>query len=207
MRRRWKERFANRRGNQEDSPSDRPVSFAADAESGADGFELDPDWELCGSGKEQYHSARGLGVGLNALDADASQNKTAVSGPTFLHSVDDSTMKFVDGSKVQTSDTPVRFERVSAAAPPTIVSEAVRLTDKRAVLYPWEKGRLGRIFGEQGRLSLKKPKLHAGVNNFVEVGVEMDSGFKLGASVSVQQGTGSHRKSYLPFSGQEHYWL
>ena len=94
----------------------------------------------------------------------------------------------MDGSKVLTSDAPARFERVSAAAPPTIVSEAVRLTDKRAVLYPWEKGRLGRIFGEQGRLSLKKPKLHAGVNNFVEVGVEVDSGFKLGASVSVQQG-------------------
>lgn len=78
------------------------------------------------------------------------------------------------------------FVKVADAVPPSVVSEAVRLTDKKALLYPWEKGRLGRIFGDQGRLSLKQPRLHPGANNFVKVDIAVSDGMHMASAVSVQ---------------------
>lgn len=47
----------------------------------------------------------------------------------------------------------------ASAAPSAAVSEAMRLTDKKQLRFPREKGRLARLFGDQGRLAAKLPRL------------------------------------------------
>lgn len=77
-----------------------------------------------------------------------------------MHDEPGSNLIFFDKGSGQSSEVPTKFEKVATSVPPTVVSAAVRLTDKKPVLFPCEKGRLGRIFGDQGRLNLKQPKLH-----------------------------------------------
>ena len=154
MRKRWKEKYVNRFDKADDSPSDKPVSLADKEPSGLDDFEQALDWELCGEGGEPP---------LQASSSAASGNVTATRGlfvqpqakiPAFMEHMDESKIKFVDSTK-DASCEPSCFESVASAAPPVIVAEAARLTDKKTLLFPWEKGRLGRIFGEDVRLSLK----------------------------------------------------
>ena len=185
MRRRWKEQYGKKQMGLDDSPSDRPVSLAEEAELDDVAFEHELERELYGKADFHEDAAADLASGLRDAGIPATSAKASAPFPPFMQHMDTSGVMFVDKSRVQSAEQPARFERVAAAAPPSIVSEAVRLTDKRPLLFPWEKGRLGRIFGDQGRLALKKPKLHAGANNFVEIGVSVDSGFSMGASVVV----------------------
>jgi len=78
------------------------------------------------------------------------------------------------------------FSHVGKTAPDTIISEAIRLTDKKPVLYPWEKGRMARIFGDKGRLETKMPRLHASSNSFVKVQVQVGEGLQCAASIGVK---------------------
>ena len=97
-------------------------------------------------------------------------------------------VNFVDMSEPAAQDSSKVFLHRAAFAPPAVVSEAIRLTDKRPLLYPWEKGRLGRVFNNVGRLDNKKPRLHPGANNFVQVNMEVAEGLKCESSLSVAPG-------------------
>ena len=57
-------------------------------------------------------------------------------------------LEVADKSEPVTATAVPIFEHRSSAAPPAPVSEAVRLTEKKPLRFPWEKGRLGRIFGD-----------------------------------------------------------
>ena len=78
-------------------------------------------------------------------------------GSVFLQANSKGNVKFVDASEHGMEATSARFEKVSAVALPAIISEAVRLTDKKTLLYPWEKGRLGRR--RTGKAELEKAKV------------------------------------------------
>ena len=78
------------------------------------------------------------------------------------------------------------FSHVGKTAPDPVISEAIRLTDKKPVLFPWEKGRMAKIFGDRGRLDAKMPKLHASSNSFVKVDVEVREGTQCSAAVGVR---------------------
>eukprot|EP00435_Cladocopium_sp_Y103_P068717 s1151_g32.t1 len=78
------------------------------------------------------------------------------------------------------------FSHVGRTAPDSVVSDAIRLTEKRKVLYPWEKGRMARIFGDLGRLEPKKPRLHPTTNSFVKVDLEISEGLQCKTAISVQ---------------------
>ena len=78
------------------------------------------------------------------------------------------------------------FSHVGKAAPDAVISEAIRLTDKKPVLFPWEKGRMAKIFGDRGRLEPKLPRLHTSSNSFVKVDVEVSEGLQCSASIGVR---------------------
>lgn len=186
MRRRWKDRFGGSANEMDDSPTSMPVRLPDEAESGEDAFcSAGTQFDLTGDLFVPQHSWDDFEhLESCALDANtfppAFPGSFAAQGDTKDH------VKFVDkGTSSERMDSG-RYEKVSSAAPPCIVSEALRLTDKKTLLYPWEKGRLGRIFGHQGRLSLKKPRLNPGVNNFVNVGIGISDRFHLDGSVTVQ---------------------
>ena len=191
MRKRWRERFSRNRSTDLDSPTSMPVSVP-DAEELSD---------IEGDARVMQQDLFGGSFDFDFLDDP--EALTGVGSATdeqqgfppkppqlpFMHDEPDSRLKFVDKGSGPSHDEPTKFEKVATSVPSTVVSAAVRLTDKKPILFPWEKGRLGRIFGDQGRLSLKQPKLHAGSNNFVQVGVGVSDGFKLDGSVSVQPAT------------------
>ena len=72
-----------------------------------------------------------------------------------LEGVRDSSVSFVDADG-DVKPPEGSFSHAGKAAPDSVISEAIRLTDKKPVLYPWEKGRMSRIFGDRGRLESKK---------------------------------------------------
>ena len=188
MRKRWRDRFSGNRSGELDSPTSMPVSVpeedeASDAELNAEavqqslfGGDLDFDF---------LDDSKGVASGGSATGIESQFPPQPPKLP-LMHDEPGSGLKFVDKGSGQSSEQSTKFEKVATSVPSTVVSAAVRLTDKKPILFPWEKGRLGRIFGDQGRLNLKQPKLHAGSNNFVEVGVGVSDGFKLDGSVSVQ---------------------
>ena len=146
MRKRWRTKYGFSVDAQQDSPSNLPVNFAH--EDAGSGSEIDLE---C--------SAGGADLGLPSEDskvvASSSHPFPPVAPPGIFMAADaDDRVKFVDKGGMPVSDGLPALEKVSAAAPPSIVSEALRLTDKKGILYPWEKGRLGRLFGNQGRLNL-----------------------------------------------------
>ena len=144
----------------DDSPTSMPVGIPG--ESTDDFFEefnaVDPITDLGGSFEPL--------ASCNVTRPSAQEAITPFAFPPaaprslFMHEDAQDSVKYVDKGSTPTMQESAKFEKVSRAVPPGIVSEALRLTDKRPLLYPWEKGRLGRIFGEQGRLNLKRPKLH-----------------------------------------------
>ena len=90
-------------------------------------------------------------------------SQVATSSYGADHLALDKQVKFVDKGSEKESIASGKYEQLSAAAPPTVVGEALSLTTKKAVLFPWAKGRLGRLFGDQGRLALKQPRLNPSV--------------------------------------------
>ena len=94
-------------------------------------------------------------------------------------------VNFVDAGTGEAS-TGGAFSHVGKAAPDAVVSEAIRLTNKKAVLFPWERGRMARIFGDQGRLEPKLPRLHASSNSFVRVDVEVREGLQCSTTIGVR---------------------
>ena len=163
-----------------------PVSLPEDVESGDDIFgSTGAQFEMTGEQFEPMHSWEDFGH-LESCAKDANTFPPVFPGSFAAQRDTGDHVKFVDKGTSSAKVEPGRLERVASAAPPGIVSEALRLTDKKTLLYPWEKGRLGRIFGQQGRLSLKKPKLNPGVNNFVNVGIGISDGFHLDGTVTVQ---------------------
>ena len=192
MRKQWKERYGSALADLDDGSRDGLASHDSRSDRSESRPRLDQGCELCGSQGIEFGD--GLNPGFDFVSDQPDSNPPP--GPVFLRANLKGNVKFVDASEHSLEATSARFEKVSAAAPPAVISEAVRLTDKKTLLYPWEKGRLGRIFGEQGRLNLKKPKLHPGTNNFVEVGVAVQEGFKFDASVSIRHPT-SEQALYL----------
>ena len=183
MRKRWRLRYGERPTELDNSPSSMPVGIPGES---TDDFlsefnAVDPNSGLDCSFEPLDDS---ITVDINAHDG-ASSHAFPPSG-LFMNVDAQDSVKYVDKSETTGMQDVSRFEKVSATVPPGIVSEALRLTDKRPVLYPWEKGRLGRIFGEQGGLNLKRPKLHPGANNFVQVEVAVSDGFHLDGAVSVR---------------------
>ena len=191
MRKRWKLKYGERAVELDDSPSSMPVGFPG--ESTDDFFgEFNDVNPITGSGSSFEP------LDSNATGSDAQEAATAFAfppvapGSLFMQVDTQDSVKYVDKSAVADTQESAKFEKVSTAVPPGIVSEALRLTDKRPLLYPWENGRLGRIFGEQGRLNLKRPKLHPGANNFVQVEVAVSDGLQLDGSVSVRHAPRDH---------------
>ena len=163
-----------------------PVSLPEDLESGDDVFgSTGAQFEMTGEQFEPMHPWDDF-EHLESCAKDANTFPPVFPGSFAAQRDTGGHVKFVDKGTSSAKMEPGRLERVASAAPPGIVSEALRLTDKKTLLYPWEKGRLGRIFGQQGRLSLKKPKLNPGVNNFVNVGIGISDGFHLDGTVTVQ---------------------
>ncbi|CAL1140753.1 unnamed protein product [Cladocopium goreaui] len=169
MRKRWRDKYSAREARLDDSPTDMPVSLPGDE---LDAHEFDEDFNnpllALGGSFEPLDASAGLELHEPSEQVEASFPPSAPVMP-FRTAASDSRVKFVDKSLPSASSEPARFETVASMASPAVVSEALRLTDKRPVLYPWEKGRLKQ-----------------GVNNFVQVGVAVSDGFQLDASVSVQ---------------------
>lgn len=190
MRKRWRSRFGT--GDQifDDDPTDIPVSFG-NAEASSDeepsgmpepNFDDFPADDFDEEHPDSLHS-------WEKLPSEDVERHTFPPVPPLagdLLEVPDGDIRIVDKGSLPSSSTSDRFEPLTATAPPVIVSEAIRLTEKKPVLFPWEKGRLSRIFGDQGRLSLKQPRLGPGMNNFVNVGVGVSDGFRLDGTITIE---------------------
>ena len=169
----------------EDTPSALPVDVS-DAEDVQDVFEDSPGQEYEQDGApvvtEEADDIFGGGTGISDLDA-ASEHLPDEQDDSI--NLDDKKFGFVDTGDVE--HVPLeRFAHVGRAAPDSVISEAIRLTDKKAVLYPWEKGRMAKVFGDQGRLEAKRPKLHASSNSFVKLDVEVREGLQCTTSIDVR---------------------
>ena len=131
MRRRWKERFGSALADLDDGSRDGLTSHDSRSDGSDKRRHLDHGWELCGSQGIDF------GEGLNPDFDFASEgvsdqpDSNPPPGPTFLRANLKGNVKFVDASEHGLETAPARFEKVSAAAPPAVISEAVRLTDKR----------------------------------------------------------------------------
>ena len=193
MRARWRDKYGSKPPSQQDPGSGLPVTSEPDFEdaldeavalAGDDLFACNsselPDhlreWELLSEADE-----KALFLGM----------ATAHHVPPILPFGDSggtAHLNIVDKSEPAASAGSVVFEHRAASAPAPVVSEALRLTEKKVLKFPWEKGRLGRIFGDVGRLEPKRPRLHAGSNNFVQMNLELSSGAKCEGTVTVEAG-------------------
>ena len=184
MRRRWQSQYRSGTKNLDDMPSNMPVNLDGEESLVGEFLDRSPDGVDQLEGHQQA-SAVELLFGPHSDDAfaggahqsffePAAESGNAGSGVTFVEAGTDSAEQ--SGS----------FSHVGKTAPDTIISEAIRLTDKKLVLYPWEKGRMARIFGDKGRLKTKMPRLHASSNSFVRVNVEVDEGLRCAASIGVR---------------------
>eukprot|EP00435_Cladocopium_sp_Y103_P033182 s3258_g8.t1 len=191
MRARWRLRFgADVEDANEEDPNEMssalPVSFPEELDDDFPACFEDVDKAFCGG--EDFEVPASL-RSWDKLPSDDEGASVFPPVPPLAQAIDpeaDGHVRFVDKGSVPTSSKPSTFERVASAAPPVIVSEALRLTDKKPLLFPWEKGRLGRIFGDQGRLSMKLPQLSSGSNSFVQVGIGITDNFCTDGTVSVE---------------------
>ena len=63
----------------------------------------------------------------------------------------------------------------SMQVPSHVVDSAIRMTDKKQLLFPWEKGRLARFFSSNPTSSLPSlPKLQPSASNFVQLQMQVD---------------------------------
>ena len=189
MRRRWQSMYGAKPDEPDDAPTTMPVTIPGE-DTGVD--DADDLFKIATGSSSIDFSAQQSIWDLDQLDAldwlERPCETPAPVGPALAGDKDGKVM-FVDKSASAAAAEPTRFEKVAAVAPPGVVSEALRLTDKKPLLFPWEKGRLGRIFGQQGRLSLKQPKLNPGANNFVQVGVGVSEGFHVDGALTVRAGS------------------
>lgn len=74
---------------------------------------------------------------------------------------------------------------VSQAVPDVLEKEAVRLTDSRQFKYPWEKGRLSKIFGGSDSALSLVPKIQPSAGNFVKLSINVDAEASLSSSMGV----------------------
>ena len=184
MRKRWRSQSKNGTDLQDDIPSAMPVNLDSEEslagefeEHATDLVDLEAD-DFHGNAMEQLFGHSSDDTFLNPMRGPAFEE----TGP---RDADGRAVNFVDAGAedVQLSGS---FSHVGKAAPDVIVSEAIRLTDKKAVLFPWEKGRMSRIFGDQGRLEPKLPRLHASSNSFVRVDVEVREGLHCSTAIGVR---------------------
>ena len=150
MRRRWQSQYRSGTESLDDMPSNLPVNLDGE-ESLLDEFlGQSPDGvdQLVG---QQQASAMGLLFGPHSDDAFASGAHQSLFEPAAESGNADSGVSFVEAGTDSAAQLG-SFSHVGKTAPDTIISEAIRLTDKKPVLYPWEKGRMARIFGDRGRL-------------------------------------------------------
>ena len=184
MRRRWQSQYRSGTESLDDMPSNLPVNLDGE-ESLLDEFlGQSPDGvdQLVG---QQQASAMGLLFGPHSDDAFASGAHQSLFEPAAESGNADSGVSFVEAGTDSAAQLG-SFSHVGKTAPDTIISEAIRLTDKKPVLYPWEKGRMARIFGDRGRLETKMPRLHASSNSFVKVHVQVGEGLQCAASIGVK---------------------
>lgn len=184
MRKRWRSQGRSGTDLQDDTPSAMPVNLDSE-ESLAGEFEtFSPDgiaWQSDGnqnSAMEQLFGHPSDDTFLNPMRGPAFES----TGP---HDTGMGEVNFVDAGTGE-ANTGGAFSHVGKAAPDAVVSEAIRLTNKKAVLFPWERGRMARIFGDQGRLEPKLPRLHASSNSFVRVDVEVREGLQCSTTIGVR---------------------
>eukprot|EP00435_Cladocopium_sp_Y103_P066923 s261_g29.t1 len=189
MRARWRVRYGSPVNPPavviDDVPSDVPVSIADEPVEEATALQ---------TGLEEYEQGEGLdefNFADEFFDRLASEQVTGSlpdrdAGLCSFSTDEPKGFDFVDKGEGLNAGKGMSISHVARAAPDTVVTEALRLTDKKVVLFPWEKGRMAKIFGDQGRLETKRPKLHASGNSFVRINVEVSEGLKCKTALDVQ---------------------
>ena len=185
MRLRWKAKYSPGAGGSDDIPSAMPVDVpepadAANVDEVLSNAEYEQDREPVVS--EEMDDCFGEGTGFSEA-GDLPDFSLARLGKS--DTVEDSRLSFVDTGD-ESAASSKHFAHVGRAAPDSVISEAIRLTDKKTVLYPWEKGRMSRIFGDRGRLEPKKPRLHTSSNSFVKLDVEVREGLQCTTAIGVR---------------------
>eukprot|EP00435_Cladocopium_sp_Y103_P039415 s2955_g10.t1 len=170
----------------DDTPSDAPVSIADEPVEEATALQTGQEEYEQGEGLDEFNFADEFFDRLASEQATGSFLDRDVGLGSF--STDEPKgFDFVDKGEDLNAGKGMSFSHVGRAAPATVViREALRLTDKKVVLFPWEKGRMAKIFGDQGRLEVKRPKLHASGNSFVRINVEVSDGLKCRTALDVQ---------------------
>jgi hypothetical protein len=163
----------------DDAPSAMPVNLDGE-ESFHEEFESSSPFGAEQGEGLQHDSAMQLLFGAEADDAIFGGDFGLPFDTPVLEGARDSSVSFVD------ADGDVRTPEGSFSHVDSVISEAIRLTDKKPVLYPWEKGRMSRIFGDRGRLESKMPRLQASSNSFVKVDVEVRQGLQCTAAIGVR---------------------
>ena len=179
MRKRWRSRARSGTDMFDDAPSGMPVNLDGE-ESFHEEFESSSPFGAEQGEGLQHDSAMQLLFGAEADDAIFGGDFGLPFDTPVLEGARDSSVSFVD------ADGDVRTPEGSFSHVDSVISEAIRLTDKKPVLYPWEKGRMSRIFGDRGRLESKMPRLHASSNSFVKVDVEVRKGLQCTAAIGVR---------------------
>ena len=95
-------------------------------------------------------------------------------------------MSFVDAAGSDSSLSVRDFMPVGSGMPADVVRDAIKFTDSKQVLFPWEKGRLKKIFGERPLVESLLPKVRTSSNNFVRVNVTVGEGSSMATSIEVE---------------------
>ena len=98
-------------------------------------------------------------------------------------------LTFVDATGSGSNFNVRDFNPVGAGMPSDLVRDAIKLTDSKQVPFPWEKGRLKKIFSDQPLVESILPKVKASSNNFVRVQVAVGEGSSLSTSIEVEHRT------------------
>ena len=134
----------------DDTPSAMPVNLDSE-ESLAGEFEAFSPDGIVGQLDGDQSSAMEQLFGHPSDDTFFNPMRGPAFEATGPHDTGLDKVNFVDAGTGEAS-TGGAFSHVGKTAPDAVVSEAIRLTNKKAVLFPWERGRMARIFGDQGHL-------------------------------------------------------
>lgn len=91
----------------------------------------------------------------------------------------------VDAAAEPLTEKDIANVRVSSMVPPEISSEALRMTNKSIFKFPWEKGRLGKIFSPAQPAEGPSSKLQPGLDSLVKLQVNVEEGASLATSMSL----------------------
>ena len=116
-----------------------------------------------------------------------------VDSPSSLPvaAVDDDLVHYDDVSDERTVfciDSEVVETRTTASAP---VGDAIRSTKVDVFKFPWEKGRMSRLFSKTDSTGLQVPSFKPGGRNFLSMHVEVSEGSSVDAKIKVKQSSGS----------------